>query len=365
MSLSTIAVLFSGDNSAVAVYLLLILACLVAVFLILRNRPQDARRYLFAEVIYGTVAGALPFALAHDFFEIIQLLAYGCFLGGVAFLIICGCLARKKLKMMASMFFAIAWVVSVVGIDAFLLEPTALELTHFTIKNDKLSKPLKIAVAADLQTDNIGAYERGALKKIMDEKPDLILLAGDYLQVWSYDELNDQTKKLKQALKDTGFGAPLGVYAVMGNVEDASWPTLFSDLKGKCFEKTESIAVGEVTLTGLGFNDSFNDQLKIAPSRRMHIVFGHGPDFSLSRFDADLLIAGHTHGGQVQIPGIGPIFTFSKVPRAWAQGGLIQMDDGRTLIISRGIGLERHHAPRLRFLCRPQIVIVDVLPDKK
>ena len=70
-------------------------------------------------------------------------------------------------------------------------------------------------------------------------------------------------------------------------------------------------------------------------------------------------MAGHTHGGQVQVPGFGPVVTFSRVPAEWADG-VTSLSGGRTLVVSRGIGMERSYAPRLRFFCRPEIVVIDL-----
>ena len=100
----------------------------------------------------------------------------------------------------------------------------------------------------------------------------------------------------------------------------------------------------------------------MAPVDGFHVVFGHGPDFALGAVDADLLVAGHTHGGQVRLPIIGPLLTYSTIPRAWA-AGVTALSGGRTLVVSRGVGMERAHAPRLRFRCKPEIVIIDVLPE--
>lgn len=107
--------------------------------------------------------------------------------------------------------------------------------------------------------------------------------------------------------------------------------------------------------------DSFTSSLSVAPADRFHIVLGHSPDFALGRVEADLLVAGHTHGGQVRLPGLGPLLTMSRVPRSWA-AGVTSLQDGRTLVVSRGIGMERGAAPRLRFLCRPELVVIDVVP---
>lgn len=74
-----------------------------------------------------------------------------------------------------------------------------------------------------------------------------------------------------------------------------------------------------------------------------------------------MLVAGHTHGGQVRLPGIGPLITLSAVPRSRA-AGVIHPASGATRVVSRGLGMERGPAPRLRFLCRPEIVVIDVVP---
>jgi uncharacterized protein len=78
---------------------------------------------------------------------------------------------------------------------------------------------------------------------------------------------------------------------------------------------------------------------------------------------ADLLIAGHTHGGQIRLPGVGPLVTNAKVPRRWA-AGMSDLPGGRKLLVSRGIGMERGNAPRLRLFCRPEMAVIDLLPEK-
>jgi len=71
----------------------------------------------------------------------------------------------------------------------------------------------------------------------------------------------------------------------------------------------------------------------------------------------DLLIAGHTHGGQVVVPGFGPPLTLTSVPREVAAGGLRELD-GRRLYVSRGVGMERGWAPPLRLFCAPEVTLL-------
>ena len=75
----------------------------------------------------------------------------------------------------------------------------------------------------------------------------------------------------------------------------------------------------------------------------------------------DLVVSGHTHGGQIVVPFFGPIMTLSHVPRSVAAGGLHQID-GNYIYVSRGVGCERMQAPRIRFLCPPEISLLTLKP---
>ena len=93
------------------------------------------------------------------------------------------------------------------------------------------------------------------------------------------------------------------------------------------------------------------------------ILIGHAPDFAIHWIQQGcnlpvLSIAGHTHGGQIVIPGFGPPLTLSRVPRRYASG-FHQLGQG-WLLVSRGIGHERGHAPRIRMFCRPELCVVEL-----
>jgi len=117
-----------------------------------------------------------------DLFDAARLACYGLFLHGVVLLV-----TSTVLLWWTSRLWAAGCAVAVVGVlsaavDAFLVEPFWLEVSYVQIASPKITRPLKIVVLADLQTDRLGRYERGVLRRVVEEKPDLLLLAGDYLQ---------------------------------------------------------------------------------------------------------------------------------------------------------------------------------------
>jgi predicted MPP superfamily phosphohydrolase len=296
-------------------------------------------------------------------FTVFRFVAYAVFLHGVVLLSGAGILLRRTSRTVAVALALAAIALAAIGVDAFFVEPEWLDVSHVRLTSPKLDEPLRIAVIADLQTDKFGRYERRVFHCAMAEEPDLILLAGDYLQVGRsrYDSLRHE---LNAYLRQIDFRADRGVFAVRGNVDPDGWPRLFEGLPVTAVTSTKSFDVGELRVTCLKDRRSFSPRLCITNSdpTRYHVVLGHSPNFALGDIQADLLVAGHTHGGQVRLPWLGPLMTASLLPRRWA-AGVSTLPSGATLVVSRGIGLERIAAPRMRFLCRPELVVIDVLPE--
>ncbi len=335
----------------------------------LHNRPRIG--VLAATVAGVAVAAFLTAAiLAAPFggFAFLRLSALAIFVHFPILLVGCAWIFRRHHQGLTYLLLAAAGSLPAVGAYATWVEPRWLEVSRVEIRSSKIDRPIRIAVVADLQAEAFGAYERRALEETLAAEPDLILLPGDYFQV---DRLrrDELARRFQEHLVRSGFGAPMGAYAVPGDFESAGWTSLFDGTQVTAIDPPRgsltTLELPELTLTALSRGASRSRRLGLtADEDRFHIVFGHAPDFALGKVPADLLVAGHVHGGQVRLPGIGPLITFSEVPRSWA-AGVTDLGGGRTLVVSRGVGMERGHAPRLRFLCRPEIVVIDLLPQKK
>jgi uncharacterized protein len=294
-------------------------------------------------------------------FLLFGLVTWGIFLHGAGLLLASGAILAKKRPVAASLCFFLALLLGVVIVDALWIEPHRLEITHHEIATTKITRPVRIVVLADIQTDSVGEYEREVFRAAKAEGPDLILLPGDYVHVRGDEPYRRQIELLHEAWEEAEITAPLGIIAVGGNTDRSMWPEIFADLGVRSVVSTETIETGEVVVTALSSSDSFYPRTGVAEREPFHIVVGHSPNFALGDIHADLLLAGHTHGGQIQIPGFGPLLTLSAAPRAWCSGRTT-LEGDRTLIVSRGIGLERVNAPRVRLFCRPEIVVIDLVP---
>ncbi|MCA9246898.1 MAG: metallophosphoesterase [Planctomycetales bacterium] len=345
-------------------YNAIMLAIVVGALSLVRQQPAW-RTALSATIFGGAGMVVCSLVLSHGGFGALALLSYGIFLHGTLFLAGTAVLVAKASKRLSAAAVLGCLSFIAVAVDAFLIEPTWLEVTRHTIRSPKLERPLKIVVLADLQTDVIGEFERRVFEQIRAEQPDMILCAGDYLQTGQGREHERElSEQLNRLLAELPFAAPLGVYLVEGNVDSNRWTDSFDGLPVTLFRQTRSLDLprDDLRLTGLSMNDSFSDRVEVAASDRFHICLGHCPNFALGPVAADLMVAGHVHGGQVRLPLVGPLMTLCRVPRRWAVG-LSRLDEGRRLLVSRGVGMERNEAPRIRFLCRPELVVLDLLPE--
>lgn len=315
-------------------------------------------------LIAAVGAIAIARSLSGDSFAVMRGIGWVLFVHGPIDLLAAAWLARGVSRADALLLSVFALGAGLVGIDGYLVEPRWLEVERVEVKAAGLTERLRIAVLADVQSDVWGDYEERAFRRTMEEHPDLIVMPGDFVQVdVNRGRYEGQVQAMRALLPI--LSAPLGIYAVQGNVDwrDTWAYDLFADTGVQAVRETQSFRVGPIVLTAVGFYDGFDRQLELPHEGSFHVAVAHGPDLALSdRVEADLLIAGHTHGGQVQLPFLGPLLTYSFVPRAWGGGGLHDIGGGRQLLVSRGVGMERAYAPRLRFDCRPQIVIVDLVP---
>ncbi|MBX7059530.1 MAG: metallophosphoesterase, partial [Leptospirales bacterium] len=238
---------------------------------------------------------------------------------------------------------------------------------HFAIEDRRISAPVRIAHITDLQTDGIGPMHWQARQQLRSFQPDLIVFTGDVL---NHPRLIPEVADFLHSL-----AAPGRSYLIRGD-HDAGLPgASFAARSGfRWFDgQSEIITIrgAQLKLIGLGRPDMRHmatvDLLtrprRAGEAQLYTIVLSHPPDalFAAERRGVDLLIAGHTHGGQIALPFFGPPLTLTRAPRRIGAGGLHRY--GRLeVLVSRGLGMEGHVAPRIRFLCRPQLSLLELRP---
>jgi predicted MPP superfamily phosphohydrolase len=269
----------------------------------------------------------------------------------------------------------------VIGYSLYI-EPFAVGVTEMTYTLPSLRggsaptglAPLRIVHLTDLHVERITRRERDVLAKVVALQPDLLLLTGDYINL---DYLDDPLAR--QDARDflaelAALPIPYGIYAVNGTVDSPErMAFLFDGLPITVLDDAIApLQIGDETLYIVGITDHHDEALAAAqltslsanlPAHASTILLHHTPDLIETAADVgiDLYLAGHTHGGQIRLPWYGALVTFSAYGKQYEMG---QYTVGSTaLYISRGLGMEGFGLPRARFLCPPEIVVVNFTPS--
>lgn len=104
----------------------------------------------------------------------------------------------------------------------------------------------------------------------------------------------------------------------------------------------------------------FERALRGLSPETLNILLTHHLDglLKLSHHGVDLVFSGHTHGGQIRLPILGPLVCETRLPRRFVEG--LHTYQGMTVFVSRGLGAGRTLFPR--FACRPEAIFFEVTP---
>lgn len=251
----------------------------------------------------------------------------------------------------------------------FLIEPSRLVTHQQTIQIDNWPQSLdglRIAVISDLHVDNWSVTDK-KLRTIVERtnqlQPDLIVILGDYMSSNGWVRRRVEPEVFSAALKD--LHAPLGVYSVLGNHD---W--WYSGMRVRRSLEQNGIKVlenetAEINVRGtslwlVGLGDLWTRPQRIAetvakvPEGQPLIGLTHNPDiFPKVPQRVQLLLAGHTHGGQVRFPILGPVVESSDYGDRWVSGHVFA--DNHHLFVTTGIGMS---ILPVRFGLPPEIVLL-------
>ena len=262
-----------------------------------------------------------------------------------------------------------------------LIEPKIIVINKQEIDLEKIEKPIKIALIADI---HVGPYKKEKwvekiVKKILAEKPDLVFIAGDqiYNSEYRQEELDylNPLKKLAEKIPTFAingnheYGIGDGKSAEKSNIHNANW-------------SNES----KIKMESLGIHYLVNDLTQLEINEQKFYLFGGDSvlagklDFSslLQREEdlptiaiihnplylfvtdypqIDLTVSGHTHGGQIRLPFLGPIGRVDNfVPDKFYQG-LNEIKNGDKIFVTSGVG---ESGPRARLFNPPEIVMITI-----
>jgi len=254
---------------------------------------------------------------------------------------------------------------------AFFIEPNRLVVHRETIAIASWPTELsgmRIAMIGDIHTDTHYINE-AKLRRIVDltnaQHPDLVVLLGDYIHGGRNNPERVEPEVTAKYLKN--LQAPLGVYGVLGNhdwwyngekvrqvFESEGIPMLEDDVKELNWHGKSFWLVGLADLWTRP--QHVGPTIAKAPAGSTIIALTHNPDiFPTIPQSVPLLLAAHTHGGQVNIPLIGTPIVPSDFGSKYTAGHIFE--NNHHLFVTTGIGTS---IMRVRFRVPPEIVVLTI-----
>ena len=276
----------------------------------------------------------------------------------------------------------IAGALALVGGIAYLrFESNWLETTQKTVALPTFPKGRKIRILhlSDFHFSKTVSIEDIdlALQKGLERKPNLMMITGDFIT----DELTPENSgKLADCLRE--YTRQVSTFACLGNHDGGTWSKkrggyasperVKSMLKAANVNLLENsskrLSLPGQTLVLSGVGDYWSEACKpkgllrplSTPARssgETTILLCHNPDAKelLKNYQWDLMLSGHTHGGQMKIPFLGYAPLAPVMDRSMTEG--LHDWEGRKIHVTRGVG----NLYGIRFNCRPEISLLDLV----
>jgi len=288
---------------------------------------------------------------------------------------------HKKISYSAIILLAIT---TLCAIDARFIERNMIVKNEFDFPINNLNKTIKIAFISDL---HVGKYKKSAwtqkiVNKINIIKPDLILIGGDLIvNEGGYENETQYLEPLKQLV------ANYPIYYVFGNHEFGMSGDTVADIKKQTGDRSGLLAkkmteigipllfnqlncpkINDQPICIFGIDDIWDDNFNFKElknwDKNIPLIFlAHNPDAILfypkDEQLPNITLSGHTHGGQIRLPFIGPLGDAKIIlPKQFYKG----LNDWQGTKIYTSVGLGESGGP-IRFWNPPEIAVINLKPQ--
>ncbi len=281
-------------------------------------------------------------------------------------------------------------LITIVGIIAIILiwimlyDSNRFVVVQHTFCDSRIRKNMRAVVLADLHDKQFGKDNCCLLEAIRAQKPDMILIAGDIVTAKPGRKLDKAINFLKKLV------AEYPIYYANGNHEHRLelYPEEYGDMAVRYEKALKEIGIDRlvnshaelvdagIAIYGTQIDKIYFRRFRVAPMEKdylaqllghkddgkFNILIAHNPDYfpQYAAWGADLVLAGHVHGGMVRIPGWKGIVSPAVRLFPKYDGGLFRIGKS-TMLLSRGLGM---HTIPIRLFNPGEVLVVDFESEK-
>lgn len=281
---------------------------------------------------------------------------------------------NKRLKLIKALFMTILIILGLAAVTAgyaFAIEPS-ITVTHEYKLNENTTEAdtkLKVVQLSDIQVNETYTVDNlnKLVKKVNNLTPDIIVFTGDLFDNYAK---NGPVRGVTDALSN--LNAVYGKYAVWGNRDygggasrvyeqiliDSGFTLLTNQGENILLENGSQIFIGGIDDYLLGEPDIEQTLQGMSQDSDYNILLVHEPDAAdlLAESGANLILSGHSHGGQVRIPFVEELK--NEMAKKYTKGFYtINEEQNMKLYVNTGIGTS--HIP-VRFMVPPEIAVFDI-----
>lgn len=272
----------------------------------------------------------------------------------------------KIIKGIATLISTIVMIIVCTFLYARFVEPSMLVSKNITVSNERIETPFKIVFFSDTHFGEMYAQENieKIVEKINQQEADIVIFGGDFFDDYSKEK---EVLNLDYMEKQLGnIEANYAKYAIWGNHDCGGGSSrIYKEMMesgGFTVLRNESRIIDDFNLEIRGIDDYLlgnpDTSTKMFQSEYFNILLSHAPDIvdEMDGSKTDIMIAGHSHGGQVFMPKV----TSQILPdgaQKYSKGiYLFKNDRDSKLFVSKGIGTTKMP---YRFLNVPEIVVIE------
>ena len=253
-----------------------------------------------------------------------------------------------------------------------VFEPNNLQVEMHTITLKNLPQSFdgaKIVHLTDLHSYWFGSREKRVLKILKDLEPDFVFITGDFIDPITELITDRDLSAVRVFWQELGKRYQDRIFGVLGNHDPRKAKDYLEQGGVRVLDnENQKIFIGDESIYLIGVDDPATGRANLAKAMQgtennvSKILLAHGPEIMAQKPEKkgiDLILVGHTHGGQINIPvlrrALKPIKPLSKWGRQYL-AGLFEINS-TYLYVNRGVGAS---LIPIRFNCPPEIAVIEL-----